>query len=122
MLSGIARLALSGYVVYTNPTDTHKKMFADSVSDVLLHPYQWTSPLDERATSSLDCKNDTLATNDDPDEVRCKVCTTNKRCIVLLPCEHSSTCISCYKSISRENNKCPICRQEITDTIFYYTS
>lgn len=44
----------------------------------------------------------------------CKICLVNRSSILFLPCKHVSVCGQCVFGI---DDKCPICRTEITDKI-----
>ena len=47
----------------------------------------------------------------------CEICCTNPRNTFFLPCKHSYTCQECAILIRSKNDKCPICRQSIKDSI-----
>ena len=47
----------------------------------------------------------------------CEICCTNPRNTFFLPCKHSYTCQDCAILIRSKNDKCPICRQTITDSV-----
>ncbi|CAC5399286.1 BIRC7_8 [Mytilus coruscus] len=61
------------------------------------------------SSSSQDTMTDT--------RLQCKICLTNPLQITIQPCGHFSMCESCYIHIRYENNRCPICRGPIKDTI-----
>jgi hypothetical protein len=44
------------------------------------------------------------------DKETCKVCMTNKRSHVVLPCGHYCLCEVCAEEINKTTRKCPICR------------
>ena len=46
----------------------------------------------------------------------CEICCTNPRNTFFLPCKHSYTCQDCAILIRSKDDKCPICRQKITDS------
>ena len=48
----------------------------------------------------------------------CRICYTNERNIVFLPCGHLETCPTCAKALS----SCPVCRASIAKTIKIYRS
>ena len=45
------------------------------------------------------------------DDLKCPICLTNPRNILLKPCKHLCLCNVCYKELS--SRKCPICRKNI---------
>ena len=47
----------------------------------------------------------------------CESCCTNPRNSFFLPCKHSYTCAECAMLIRTKDDKCPICRQKITDSV-----
>lgn len=47
----------------------------------------------------------------------CEICCTNPRNSFFLPCKHSYTCGECAMLIRTKDDKCPICRQKITDSV-----
>jgi hypothetical protein len=49
---------------------------------------------------------------------RCDVCYMEEKNAVLLPCKHNCTCVTCSKNL----NKCPICRNKISEFIKIYKS
>mgnify|MGYP001554097998 CR=1 FL=1 len=57
----------------------------------------------------LDESKDEECKEDDSDDLRCVICMENRRRTMILPCNHSHTCIGCVKQI----DKCPVCRQTI---------
>ena len=52
------------------------------------------------------------------DENSCKICMENKQKVLLSPCNHISTCISCSKQIT----SCPMCRVQIQKKIVVFFS
>ena len=47
----------------------------------------------------------------------CEICCTNPRNTFFLPCKHSYTCQDCAILIRTKDDKCPICRQKIADSV-----
>ena len=47
----------------------------------------------------------------------CEICCTNPRNTFFLPCKHSYTCQDCAILIRSKDDKCPICRQKVTDSV-----
>jgi hypothetical protein len=47
----------------------------------------------------------------------CNICCVNPRNTFFLPCKHSYTCQECAILIRAKDDKCPICRQKITDSV-----
>ncbi len=143
-----AKLLLTGYIAYKNPTNRNNGMFANSVTDIFGDEegrsvsnnnnyssyYLYPDRRNESKTSNdpstnnyetsndLDEKKDTLISEGDKDDVVCQICSANRRNIVIIPCAHSVTCIKCIKSLSQHGNKCPVCRAEIKNTVFYFSS
>lgn len=64
------------------------------------------------SSSSLDTTTD--------GRLQCKVCLTNPLQIIIQPCGHFLLCESCYTHLKYENNRCPICRGPIKNTIRTY--
>ncbi|XP_071140943.1 baculoviral IAP repeat-containing protein 7-B-like [Mytilus edulis] len=60
-----------------------------------------------------------ISSQDPPTDKRllCKICLTNPLQITNQPCGHFAMCESCYTRIRYKNNKCPICRCPIKNTI-----
>lgn len=52
-------------------------------------------------------------------ETLCKICLDRKVNIVFLPCKHAAVCSQCVFGI---DEKCPICREKITDKINLFFS
>ena len=61
---------------------------------------------------------DCISSNDVFVDVRCKICFNENASVLVLPCNHISTCISCTSCI----NCCPICRQDIISLMKVYFS
>lgn len=51
------------------------------------------------------------------EQLICVVCQENQRCILILPCRHVCLCSDCSNQMQFYNNICPICRQEIEQTM-----
>lgn len=47
----------------------------------------------------------------------CEICCTNPRNTFFLPCKHSYTCQECAILIRTKDDKCPICREKISDSV-----
>ena len=47
----------------------------------------------------------------------CSICCENPRNTFFLPCKHSYTCQDCAILIRAKDDKCPICREKITDSV-----
>jgi hypothetical protein len=47
----------------------------------------------------------------------CETCCTNKKNTIFLPCKHSYACSQCSMVVRLPVNRCPLCRQVITDCI-----
>ena len=47
----------------------------------------------------------------------CAICCVNPRNTFFLPCKHSYTCQECAILIRAKDDKCPICREKITDSV-----
>jgi hypothetical protein len=49
----------------------------------------------------------------------CTLCYTNTRCVVMVPCGHSSTCASCLVKALEGSDICPFCRTGITSVHYF---
>lgn len=140
---GFIKLVVSGYFLLKNPTSTTTRMFFNEMTQ-MFEPnrvtrvqrnmefdqitnliYNDTNTETEPANilnviQDLDETKDKPCSENDSDDVCCIVCSERKRNVVLIPCSHSVTCIRCVKQISSTTNKCPVCRSEIVDKIFYF--
>ena len=47
----------------------------------------------------------------------CAICCVNPRNTFFLPCKHSYTCQECAILIRAKDDKCPICREKIKDSV-----
>jgi hypothetical protein len=47
----------------------------------------------------------------------CETCCVNKKNTIFLPCKHSYACSECSMVVRLPVNRCPLCRQVITDCI-----
>lgn len=47
----------------------------------------------------------------------CSICCVNPRNTFFLPCKHSYTCQECAILIRAKDDKCPICREKISDSV-----
>jgi hypothetical protein len=137
-ISHLFSIAFNGFIVYKNPSNSNMSMLSQSVSDMMSDETLFSSnTIQERETvdeeretvdeerETVDeisnCK-DTLSLDSDDDSIICQICRLNRRNIVIIPCSHSVTCYTCSQKIVKTNNKCPICRSEIKNTIFYFSS
>ncbi|GMI40017.1 hypothetical protein TrCOL_g2027 [Triparma columacea] len=59
-----------------------------------------------------------VAVDAEDDSDTCVICLDNKRNTVLLPCKHLCVCKACAGPTLKE---CPMCRQEIHDSMRVYT-
>ena len=50
----------------------------------------------------------------------CKICYKNPINIILFPCGHITCCKNCKDEILLNDNKCPLCRADIQDTLQIY--
>ena len=50
----------------------------------------------------------------------CSVCLDQPREILFLPCNHFCVCKECRAILKKGNNKCPICRKNVKQTIKAY--
>ncbi|AGA16181.1 iap-1 protein [Thysanoplusia orichalcea nucleopolyhedrovirus] len=48
------------------------------------------------------------------EKYECKICLERQRDAVLMPCRHFCVCVQCYFGLDQ---KCPTCRQDVTDFI-----
>lgn len=51
------------------------------------------------------------------DDRFCVICQERQKCILLLPCRHVCMCDQCTIRLELYNNVCPICRNDIDDTM-----
>ena len=51
------------------------------------------------------------------EEAECVICFSEPSSIIFIPCAHRATCATCYDSIKKCNNKCPLCRKNILNII-----
>lgn len=51
------------------------------------------------------------------DERCCVICQERLKCILLLPCRHVCMCSECNTRLQLYDNSCPICRNDIDDTM-----
>lgn len=47
----------------------------------------------------------------------CVICEEHRKCILLLPCKHVCMCSRCSQRLQNYNNKCPICRTNIENSM-----
>jgi len=52
------------------------------------------------------------------DEMLCKICFTQEKAIVFVPCGHLLTCVDCGFNLK----DCPVCRKEVTSAIRTFMS
>lgn len=45
----------------------------------------------------------------------CAICMAHKATILFVPCSHQTTCDECAKRILEASDKCPMCRQPVSD-------
>lgn len=50
----------------------------------------------------------------------CLICMNQTKNTLFMPCRHLSACYDCTKIITSTSNKCPICREDIKETILFY--
>uniref|UniRef100_A0A336KQ72 CSON013591 protein n=1 Tax=Culicoides sonorensis TaxID=179676 RepID=A0A336KQ72_CULSO len=50
----------------------------------------------------------------------CVVCLDRKKTVVVLPCRHLCLCTPCSRQLPNFQNSCPLCRNEISETIETY--
>lgn len=69
----------------------------------------------EKLESKLDRDED----EDDEDRV-CIICFSQKKKVILIPCEHMSMCVQCSLNTYNNKRECPECRKKITDVHVSY--
>ena len=47
----------------------------------------------------------------------CVVCFSEPSNVIFIPCAHLALCNCCYENVKKYNNKCPLCRKNITNII-----
>lgn len=50
----------------------------------------------------------------------CVICQDREKCIMILPCKHLCICTECKVSLQGHGNSCPICRNNVRQTIKVY--
>lgn len=68
----------------------------------------------------LNNDNRNLIKNKGDFEDLCIICLDNKRNMLILPCRHFCLCFTCSTRFFYDHDNCPICRQEIVDTVKVY--
>lgn len=111
------KLFVAGYVSYKNPNDQEcADYFNQTLKDAIVTPNKLIQNENETKQDPLDESKDEECKDDNP-ELQCVICLNNKRKIVILPCKHSHTCISCVKKL----DICPVCRGVIKFKLSYIT-
>uniref|UniRef100_A0A097DBN9 Iap-1 protein n=1 Tax=Bombyx mori nuclear polyhedrosis virus TaxID=271108 RepID=A0A097DBN9_NPVBM len=70
--------------------------------------------VDKRDDDDDDDDNLNESVDDIEEKYECKVCLERQRDAVLMPCRHFCVCVQCYFGLDQ---KCPTCRQDVTDFI-----
>lgn len=47
----------------------------------------------------------------------CVICFSEPSSIIFIPCAHMALCNTCYNSLTKCSNKCPLCRKQISNII-----
>ncbi|CAG2111108.1 unnamed protein product [Medioppia subpectinata] len=68
-------------------------------------------------TSACDAKFGILELTSE-NSLLCKICFENELCVVLLPCCHTATCVTCAQKL----DNCPICRHTVQTTLHTFYS
>lgn len=55
--------------------------------------------------------------DDMDDQIVCRICLTEPKCVVLIPCKHFVSCMICVGDLER----CPLCRTDIEEKMKIYT-
>eukprot|EP00026_Physarum_polycephalum_P005587 Phypoly_transcript_05622.p1 GENE.Phypoly_transcript_05622~~Phypoly_transcript_05622.p1 ORF type:complete len:327 (+),score=42.47 Phypoly_transcript_05622:744-1724(+) len=58
-------------------------------------------------------------TDDEPTK-ECVICYDGQKNMLLLPCAHIATCVSCTSYIMHSNKMCPVCRTKISQVMRIY--
>ena len=80
------------------------------ISQKLYHLNQWYDMHDVYGLSSKD-----------QSENLCEICCSTKKNTIFLPCRHNYACAECAVMIRIKDPRCPICRQNIGDSIILNT-
>ena len=48
----------------------------------------------------------------------CMVCMTNPRDTCVMPCRHVCCCADCANTLRLQSDKCPVCREPMTDLVY----
>ena len=51
------------------------------------------------------------------DEFECVICLTENTSLIFIPCAHCCVCNSCYETIKKIKNCCPLCRKNIKNVL-----
>ncbi|MDD4931385.1 MAG: RING-HC finger protein [Candidatus Colwellbacteria bacterium] len=102
------RVFITGYISYKYPNE---QSHTDRFHRALINSMIYIDPAAIQIPSQpiLDETKDEECKDEEPDDLRCVICMGNKRKTMVLPCQHSHTCIGCVKKI----DKCPVCRENI---------
>ena len=104
-----------------NKCDVLIKIDNKEISTLLLFDFNWDNkgfPILKFKTHRLSIDGDWFDVHDvyglsteDVEEALCKICCSENKNTILLPCMHSYTCAECTIKLRMKDPKCPICRQ-----------
>lgn len=116
------KICILAYIAYKNPhNQICQNLFHNTLRNVLSYydslennnSNSISSTYESKITSIsepiLDESKDEVCGEGEPDNLRCIICMEKRRKTMIIPCNHSYTCIGCVKKI----DKCPVCRQTI---------
>jgi ankyrin repeat protein len=109
-----------------NPIDIAKEIYEKNIESMNGHDDIISYQKMINFLTSCDDDNDDYVSsscssiNSRDDTIKCIMCMTENKNILVLPCKHVSICEKCFKNIQNKTEKCCICRSRVVDYMRVY--
>ncbi|AYV76264.1 MAG: hypothetical protein Terrestrivirus5_86 [Terrestrivirus sp.] len=106
-----------------NPIDIAKEIYEKNIES--MNEYDDVTSYQKMIDFLTSCDDDCVSSpcssiNSRDDTIKCIMCMTENKNILVLPCKHISICEKCFKNIQNKTEKCCICRSRIVDYMKVY--
>lgn len=118
LIDGKSKQPKSNCCCYPHPNKGHRKLCTRVKSLSTLDKTSDSGPQNQHKSTTLDFNSKSgyppFYKEDDP---LCVICQDGLADTLLLPCLHSSFCAQCTLKVKSKNNRCPLCRQTILQSL-----
>lgn len=107
-----------------NPIDIAKELYEKTIQS--MNEHNDIAKHQKMMNFLMSCDDDDYinspcsSINSCDDTIKCIMCMTENKNILVLPCKHISICDKCFKNIQNKTEKCCICRSRVVEYMKVY--